>query len=196
MVRYAARALPWPLLATIAAVVLALMEVVRRSPWTMWPLEACAVGLLAAGAAWCCDEPAAAVVDTAPRSLVWRTAARLLGVIVLLGVWVLAVALAQDSLFDHPVEVALQGVIASGAAFSWATWRRSGGAATPGGLLAAGIVPSVTFWALARPLPETLPLFPYSTSVELGGDWAASLVIWLVVAAGSSALLVLALRSG
>ena len=192
MIRYAIRALPWPLLVTVATVVLALMEVVRRWPWTMWPLEGCAVGLVAAGAAWCCDEPAAAVVDSAPRSLLWRTTARLLGVCVLLGVWVLSVALARDSLFQHPVEVALQGVIASAAAFAWATWRRSRGTGTPGGLLAAGIVPVVTFWAVARPLPQSLPVFPYTTSVELGGDWEVSLVIWLVVAAAATALLIAA----
>ena len=174
MVRYAIRALPWPLLVTVATVVLALMEVVRRWPWTMWPLEGCAVGLVAAGAAWCCDEPAAAMVDSAPRSMLWRTTARLLGLALLLGVWVLSVAHARDSLFEHPVEVALQGVIASAAAFAWATWRRSRGAAKPGGLLAAGIVPVVTFWAVARPLPQSLPLFPYTTSVELGGDWASA----------------------
>ena len=178
MVHYAVRALPWPLLATIATAVFALMEVVRRWPWTMWPLEACAVGLVAAGAAWCCDEPAASVIDSAPRSLLWRTTARLLGVCVLLGVWVLSVALARDSLFEHPVEVALQGVI------------------TPGGILAAGIVPTATFWAVARPLPQTLPLFPYTTSVELGGDWASSLVIWLVVATLAAALLIAAVLTG
>jgi hypothetical protein len=196
MVRYAFRALPWPLLSTIATVVFVLMEVVRRWPWTMWPLEGCAVGLVAAGAAWCCDEPAAAMVDNAPRSLWWRTTARLLGVCALLGVWVLSVALARDSLFEHPVEVALQGVIASAAVVAWATWRRSRGAGTPGGLLAAGIVPVVTFWAVARPLPRSLPLFPYTTSVELGGDWASSLVIWLVVAAVAAALLIAAVVTG
>ena len=110
----------------------------------------------------------------------------------LLGVWVLSVALARNSLFEHPFEVALQGVIASAAAFAWATWRRSRGVGTPGGLLAAGTVPIATFWAVARPLPQRLPLFPYTTSVGLGGDWASSLVIWLVVAAVATTLLIAA----
>ena len=54
----------------------------------------------------------------------------------------------------------------------------------------------MTFWAVARPLPQSLPLFPYTTSVELGGDWASSLVIWLVVAAVATALLIAAVLTG
>ena len=83
--RYAGRAVPWTRVAVAATLIVVLMDVVRRWPWNMWLLEGTAVGLLAAAAGWCFDEPAAAVVDPAPRGLAWRTAARVAGVLVLLG---------------------------------------------------------------------------------------------------------------
>ncbi|MEU0312929.1 hypothetical protein [Nocardioides sp. NPDC006273] len=64
----------------VGVLVLVLMERVARWPWTMWPLEGITIGLLAAGTAWCFDEPAAEVVDAAPRHLTWRTGARATGV--------------------------------------------------------------------------------------------------------------------
>src|SRR5215210_5226740 len=112
MLTYAGRALPWARLGLVSALVVVLMEVVHRWPWTMWPLEGVAVGLLAAGAAWCFDETAASVIDTAPRRLAWRTAVRASGLVLLLVAWLGAVLWSRESLFGHPWAVAAQGIAA------------------------------------------------------------------------------------
>ena len=87
MLRHAARALPWPLLAATAVLLYTLLRAVEQWPYQIWPLQGLAVGLIAGVAAYAYDEPAAAVVDTLPRGLAWRTAARSLGVLLLLGWW-------------------------------------------------------------------------------------------------------------
>lgn len=175
MFTHAAKALPWSRYLLATAVIVMLLEVVRRWPYTMWPLEACAVGLFAGACAWCLDEPAAAVVDAAPRSLRWCTAARVLGTAPLAAAWLLAVWWAREGLFGHGADVALQGLGAAGLAIGLAAWARSGGSATPGRLLVSVIVPVATFIGLARPWTKNLPLFPYGP----GDDWASSRGLWL-----------------
>ena len=63
MLIYATRGVPWPRVTTAAALVVVLIELVRWNPWTLWPLEGTAVGLLSGATAWCFDETAAAVVE-------------------------------------------------------------------------------------------------------------------------------------
>jgi hypothetical protein len=193
MIRYAARGVPWSRVALAACLVLVLMDVVRRWPWTMWPLEGTAVGLLAGAAAWCFDEPAASVVDSAPRSLLWRTAARASGAVVLLAAWTVAVLLARDSLFGHPWEVAFQGVAAVLAAVAYTCWRRAGGDPNPGLQAALTVVPVATAWALIRPFSQALPVFPYADGSTDFGDWGVSLAGWAVVAGAAVVLLIAAL---
>lgn len=188
MLRYAVRAVPWTRVWTAALLVVVLMELVSRWPWSMWPLEGAAIGLLAGATAACFDEPAAAVVDPAPRSLAWRTTARASGVLVLAAAWALSVGRAWDSLFGHPWAVTVQGITAMLAGAGWATWRRSGGEPAPGIVLAAAAVPFVTAWALVRPLDEEVPVFPYAYNGF--GDWQLSLIGW-TVAAGCAAVLLL-----
>jgi len=189
VVRYAARAVPWVRVGSAALVVLVLMEVVRRWPWQMWPLQGTAVGLLAGATAWCFDETSAAVVDTAPRRLAWRSAARTSGVLVLAGSWVVAVFRARDSLFDHPGDVTWQGLVAMLAAAAYASSRRRAGEATPGLGLALVVVPLLTAWALVRPFWQSLPVFPYADGGGASGDWETSRVLWSCL--GAVALLVL-----
>ena len=177
----------------MAGLVVALMELVRRWPWETWALQGLSVALLAGAAAWCFDEPAAAVVDAAPRSLAWRTAVRSAGPLLLLGAWLLAVRRASESLFGHAGEVALQGVVAALAATAWATWRRSAGDPDPGTRLAVVVVPATLGWVLVRPLEVTLPLFPYAAGGGDAGDWGTSLVLWAVVGVASAGLLAAAL---
>jgi len=193
MVRYAARAVPWVRVGTAALVVLVLMEVVRRWPWQMWPLEGTAVGLLAGATAWCFDETSAAVVDTAPRRLAWRCAARASGVVLLAASWIVAVLRARDGLFDHPRDVALQGLVAMLAAAAYATWRRRAGEATPGVTLALVVVPLLTAWALVRPFSEAFPVFPYADGSGDSGDWGTSRLLWSALGAVALVVLVSAL---
>ncbi|HWM73641.1 MAG TPA: hypothetical protein VNQ53_07870 [Nocardioides sp.] len=191
MLRYAARAVPWARVGVAGVLVLVLMDVVRRWPWTMWPLEGIAIGLLAAGTAWCFDEPAAEVVDSAPRHLAWRTGIRASGVLLLLAAWAVAVLRARESLFGHPWAVALQGSATVIAAAAYATCRRAYGEPAPGRAVGLVVVPAATFWALIRPLADSLPIFPYADGSVGLGSWEASIGMWLTVA-GIAILLLLA----
>jgi len=188
MLGYAARAVPWTRVALAAALVVVLIELVRRDPWALWPLEGTAVGVLVGAAAWCFDEQAAAVVDVAPRGLAWRTTARLPAVVLLVAVWVAVVLHARSVLFEHELAILLQGLVAVLAGTAWATWRRSGGEAMPGLLAATVAVPVATGWALVRPFERGLPVFPYALGGEYG-DWRTSTIGW--TAAGALALIAL-----
>ncbi len=182
---YAARAIPWRLLGACTALLGTLMALVRVHPWTLWPLQGLAVGLLAGAVGWCLDEPAAAVVDAAPRGLPWRTAARAIGIAPLAAVWLLLVWWARPALFGHPGTIAVQGLSASAIASAWVTWRRAGAAATPGNRFATAVVPLAAAWALARPLETRLPIFPYGPAGP-AANWAGS--TWLWATAGATAL--------
>jgi hypothetical protein len=190
---YARHAVPWGRVGAVAALVVTLMELVRRWPWETWALQGLCVALLAGAAAWCFDEPAAAVVDAAPRTLAWRTTGRAAGPLLLVGVWLLAVRRASDSLFGHAGEVALQGVVAALAATAWVAWRRSAGDPDPGNRLAVVVVPATMGWVLVRPLEEALPLFPYAAGGGDAGNWGTSLVLWCIGGLLSAGLLVAAL---
>ncbi len=189
MIRHAARGVPWLLIAVTGTLLTGLLQVVASWPYELWPLQGCAVGLLAGTAAWCFDEPAAAVVDSAPRSLAWRTAARSAGVLALLSAWMLAVSGARHGLFGHAAEVAWQGVAAALLASAYVTWRRSTGTPSPGRRTAAAVVPLAAFWALVRPLSDAVPLLPYTEH----DDWAVSAAIWTAAAAVAAGVLSAAL---
>ena len=179
MIGYAVRAVPWTRLALVVVTLAALLEVVRRWPWTMWPLQACAVGLVGAAGAWCLDEPAAAVVDAAPRSLLWRTGARAIALAAVLAVWAALVWRSRESLFGHEADVALQGVSALILVSAVATWARSGGATTPSRTAAVVAVLTAAFVGLARPFADGVPIFPYGPD----DDWALSRGIWVALLA-------------
>lgn len=188
MIRYAARAVPWDRVALAAALVVLLMELVRWSPWVLWPLEGTAVGLLAGATAWCFDEAAAVVVDVAPRSLLWRTAARMPAVLGLTLVWCVVVWHAGDgALFGRSGRILVEGLVAVALGAGYAAWRRAWGEPMPGLVLATMVVPLTSAWALVRPFETTFPAFPYGSNSA--GDWAASTAGW--VALGSVALVVL-----
>jgi len=174
---YAARAVPWWRLGMAVALVVIIMELVRWHPWSLWPLEGAAVGLLAGAAAWCVDEQSATVVDAAPRGLGWRTGVRLTGVAVLAVTWAALVAHAHQAVFGHAVTVLLHGWVAILAGLAWGTWRRSRGEAMPGLAAASVAVPLATAWALIRPWEHRVPLFPYG-QYGVESDWRTSTVIW------------------
>ena len=191
MTRYAVAAIPWTRVLPAACLVLVLMELVRRWPFGTWALQAAAVGLLAGAAAWSLDEPAARVVDTLPRSLAWRTAARLPVAVLLAGVWVLAVTLAWDSLHGHAREVLGQGFAALAIAVGWTSWRRAHGVPTPGVAFAVGVIPAALACALLRPVSGRILLFPYVAAPA--EDWSRSEIGWTVVGGLAVVLLLAAL---
>lgn len=190
MVGYAVRALPWRRIIVATGLVLVLMDLVGRWPWTLWPLEACAVGVVAAATLWCFDEPSADIVDVTPRALAWRTMARAAGVLLIALAWCAAVFLARHNLFDHPADVALQGFAAALAAAAYATGRRAAGTATPGTAAAALVLVVATFWGLVRPGASLIPVFPYADG---NGDWETSRVLWSSLAGIAAAALLVAL---
>src|ERR1700712_664133 len=102
MTGYAARAVPWTRVALAAGLVIVLMELVRWDPWVLWPLEGTAVGLLAGATAWGFGGTSAAVVDSAPRGLAWRTMARSPGPLLLVLTWTAVVLHAgAQTTFEH-----------------------------------------------------------------------------------------------
>jgi hypothetical protein len=184
MTGYVARAVPWTRVALAAGLVVVLMELVRWNPWTLWPLEGTAVGLLAGATAWCFDETAAAVVDSSPRGLAWRTTARSPGPLLLVGTWTAVVIHAGgETMFGHGDQIWVQGVAASVAGAAYTGWRRSHGEASPGLRFATAVVPATTAWALLRPFDHLLAVFPYATTSPRGWDHSAAAWFALTVAA-------------
>ena len=189
MIRHSRRGVPWALLGAAAAILAALLVVVAWKPFVMWPLQGIAVGLVAGVAAFAYDEPAAALVDTLPRGLAWRTAARSLGVVLLLCWWLAMVTFTRDAYFGHAVDVAWQGVAATLAVVAVTALLRRRGLASPATLVASAVVGGAAYLALARPFDEHLAVFPYTAA----GAWDGSLVLWTAVAlvAGGSLYLTL-----
>lgn len=181
MIGYGIRAVPWQRISLAGTLVVVLMELVRWNPWTLWPLEGTAVGLLAGAAAWCFDEPAAVVVDTLPRGPAWRAAARAPAIVALGVLWTAtAVHAGHGVFFGHRDAVLLQGLAAIAAGAALALWSRGRGEATPGLRIATIVVPVATAWALARPLQRLVPVFPYGTSAP--SEWTASAAGWSLLA--------------
>ena len=186
MTRHAVRGVPWLVVLFVVAPVPALLRIVEEWPYTMWPLQGIAVGLVAAAATWCFDETAAAVVDTLPRSLAWRTTSRASSAWPRSSVvWLLSVGWTSTRLLRPAGHVAWQGVAAVAAASAYATWRRSRGTPTPALGAATGLVCGASFVALARPLEDRLPVFPYLET----GPWEASAALWTVVGLASVVVL-------
>ena len=190
MVRHAARALPWPLLAAAAVLLYGLLRAVQEWPYAVWPVEGLAVGFLAGMAAFAYDEPAAAVVDTLPRGLAWRTAARSLGVALLLGWWLLVVALTRDTYLGHATAIAWQGVAATVAVVATTAHLRSRGAAGPATLVGTAVVGGAMFLALAQPLQNRLPIFPHPAA----SHWSDSRMLWTGLLVATTVWLVATLR--
>lgn len=192
MLTYAARAVPWGRVVLAAVLVVVLMDLVRRDPWTLWPLQGTTVGLLAGAAAWCFDETAADVLDAAPRGLAWQAAARSPGPLLLVLAWVTGVVRAgDDGLLGHPGAVLVQGLSAILVGTAVAAWRRGLADAVPGLRFAGFTVPAVAAWALVRPLQQHVAVFPYGTTSPLG--WSLSAAGWTLVGVGAALVLAAAL---
>jgi hypothetical protein len=192
MIRYAARAVPWGLLGTGAALTIGLLLLVERWPYALWPLQGTAVGLLAATVVWCYPEPAAAVVDTLPRGLWWRTTARSAGAVALVVLWVVAVRETRPGYFGHAADVAWQGIALVVATAGFLTWQRSRGSDGPARAVSAGIVGIAVFVALARPFADVVPVFPYTAD----DDWSTSRALWALLPALAISLLAHPRRRG
>ncbi|TYB45531.1 hypothetical protein [Actinomadura chibensis] len=193
MIRYAVRVTPGVLLGASCAVIAGLMAMVAARPYVMWPLQGAAVGLIAGTVATAQDERCAALVDTLPRGLVWRTAARaVITVPAALGVWACCLLVWRHRLPDHPGLFALQGVGAATLAVSVSAWRRHRGVPQPGAVFAALVVPVATAVALIRPWSGVLALFP----IWPADEWGRSRALWLALTAGAPlAALLAAVRS-
>lgn len=189
MTTYLARAVPWRAVTVVGLILVLLLAALSLRVTRLWPLEGCALGLLAGAAAWCFDEPAAAIVDPAPRTLAWRTVARASGVAWLVAWWVLADWLVRGTFHGHALAVGLHGVAATLAVTAVVTWRRAAGVPRPGAAVAALVTPTAVFLALGRPFPRTIALFPY----VYGGPWRAASLWWGTAAAVSLGLLLVTL---
>lgn len=178
MIRFAFRAAPWPLLLFGCGAVAGLMICVALRPDVMWPLQGTSVGLLAGLVAFAMDERCAAIVDTLPRPLWWRTAGRGLVVVpVTAALWAVSLDWAGARLPGHRGVFLLQGAAAIVGALAVTACQRANGAAEPGTAFASAAIPVAAMLALARPWEHVLPVFP-AWPYE---DWSRTRVIWLAV---------------
>jgi hypothetical protein len=191
MISYAARAVPWGLLGAGAGLIAGLLLLVERWPYTMWPLQGIAVGVLAGMAVWCYHEPAAALIDTLPRGLRWRTTSRSAGSSALLVVWLIALRQTRSGYFGHARDVAWQGIAAVIIAACYLTWCRTRGSTGPARAASASIIGVALFVALARPFPKLVPVFPYTAT----GHWATSRLLWAAACLAAITLLLLGTRA-
>jgi hypothetical protein len=190
MTRYARLGAPWRRVLGLCAAATGLMAAVAVRPGSLWPLQGLTVGLIAAGTAWCVDEQAAAVVDTLPRSLRWRTTARALVASPLAITWVLCTLIWRRELPPHQGVLVLQGIAAMAAAVAYGACRRAHGAATPGGGFAVTAVTACVAVTLAPLGRAESALFP-AWSV---GGWQTCGVIWTAMLSGSTLVLCITLR--
>jgi hypothetical protein len=188
MLEHARRALPWPLLAGLSLVILLMLALLGRWPGPMWSLGGIAAGVLAAGAAWCVDEPVPEICDTVARPLGWRLAARGAGVGLLCAVWLAGTVLLTGDLLGRRADLIAQGFAAVLAVGGVAAWLRGHGYASPGRALAPYVVMIGAGLALARPYPRLLPIFPSLADESLVG----SRLLWTALAALGAAGVVLA----
>ncbi|MGD9571157.1 MAG: hypothetical protein AB7V62_04655 [Thermoleophilia bacterium] len=185
-------AVPWGLVAAGCLVAGVLLAVAAAEPSALWPLQGTAAGVLAACAAWSADERAAAVTDALPRPLWWRTAARAAATVPLAVVWAAAVLIVGDRLPDHTELLVRQGLVALVCGLALATWARSRGVPEPGRVLGPVLVVVVAALALARPVPDRLPLFP----IWPGEPWALSGTLWWSVLGAACLVLASAIVPG
>lgn len=190
MTRYASLGTPWRRVLGLCIVAAGLMTTVASRPGTLWPLQGLTVALIAAGTAWCVDEQSAALVDTLPRTLRWRTTARALAACPLVITWVLCILIWGADLPPHPAVLILQGIAAMATAVAYGAWRRAHGNAAPGGGFAVAAVTASVAATLAPLGHAESALFPAWTV----GDWRTCGVIWTTMLSGSTLLLCITLR--
>jgi ABC-type sugar transport system permease subunit len=190
MTRYARLGTPWPRMLGLCAAAAGLMGAVAARPGSLWPLQGLTVGLIAAGTAWCVDEQAAAVVDSLPRTLRWRTIARTLVACPLAITWVLCTLLWRRNLPPHPAVLVLQGIAAMATAVAYGAWRRAHGTAAPGGGFAAAAVTACVALTLVPLNRVESAVFP-AWSV---GSWRTCGAIWAAMLSSSALVLCVTLR--
>jgi small-conductance mechanosensitive channel len=133
------------------------------------------------------DEPSASIVDSLPRPLWWRTAARLVYPVLLAATWWVAVGIADVRPNGRPEVVRLEGVALILVGAATATLLRRRGRDAPGTAIGSALLLVVTTLAVLNPAHGVLPLFPFYDDTT----WARAGWIWLTVAAVAAATLVL-----
>jgi len=182
-------ALPWRPVATASIAALCLLSVVA-----IWPESRFAdVGIklvlvcLAAAAAFVLDEPAAAAVDSAPRTLRARTVIRLIGVAIPATIGAggfMAIAARLDSSpYGHgpfgelPVGgllLQMAGCLLLGLATA-AFARRF--IPDPGDLVSGVVAGGLTALVIYNPFSRWVDIFPLSP----GDRWSRAVVLWTIV---------------
>ena len=185
MLRYSVRVLPVPTLLAGALGAATLLGLVHLRPAQLLQAAGLAVAAVGATASRLFDEPAAALVDTLPRPLRWRTVARLLPTGLLALLWVIGASVVDTQGVGRPDVLRLQGVGTILAAAAVTTVLRRRGQPVPGLAVASTILLVTTFLVLLNPFDRFLPFFPYGPS----GDWAASRWLWAVIVAVAAAAL-------
>jgi len=196
-VRVLFAALPWRPVATASGVAVCLLSIVA-----VWPESGfAAVGIklalvcLAAAACFVLDEPAAAAVDSLPRTLRARTVTRLLGAavpamigiagFVVVGARLSASAESGSAFADLPIGgllLQLAGCLLLGIAAA-ALARRF--VAEPGDLVSGVVAGGLTTLVIYNPFARWVDIFALSS----GDRWSRSVVLWTAVCLVSVAAL-------
>jgi len=161
-----------------------------------------ALGLAAAVSvgvgAWAMDEPSARVVDAAPRSLRWRTVARVLGLAPVATAWMVFAHHASGQPLPLPASgrgwpLAATGVASVLLGASLATVLRRRGWAAPGQQVAVSVgLVVAALGAFPKHLWLHLALFP----IDGDADWAWALRFWVGALGLSLVALVVATSEG
>lgn len=156
---------------------------------SMWLTAGIAVSLLGFAVSRLLDEPAAALVDTLPRPLWWRTCARLLPAAALALVWCAGLAALDVGAVVRVDLLQLYGVGTVLLAAATCTALRRRGHAVPGYAVGSTIFLLFLYLALRNPVPQLLPLFPLLTDPEIVASqrwWTITTLAAAVVLAASS----------
>lgn len=192
MLRYALRILPLSALIAGTLGAAALLCLVHLRPAQMLQAAGVAAATAGATAPRLFDEPAAALVDTLPRPLRWRTLARLLPTGFLALIWLIGASVIDTQGVGQPDVLRLQGVGTILAAAAVTTVLRRRGQPAPGLAVASTTLLVTSFLVLLNPFDRSLPFFPYGSA----GDWAASRRLWTLIAAAAAAALAISCLEG
>lgn len=176
VLRHAVRSLPAISFSVVLVAIGGWFWLLGTWPSYVWLTAGIAAGVLGAGASRLFDEPAAAIVDTLPRPLWWRTAARGVGAGVLVGVWLVGVwTLDADPSAIHRGLLRLHGVGTVLAVAALCTGLRRRGYASPGVTVGSTSFLVLFFLALSNPMPHLVPLV--TDAVVQASTWLWSAIV-------------------
>jgi len=172
-------ALPWRPVATASLAALGLLSLVAIWPESGFASAGIRLALVcvAAAAAFVVDEPAAAAVDSAPRTLRARTMVRLTGIVLPASVGAGGLLVVERRLDSTPyggLLLQLAGCLLLGLATAAFTRRFI---PVPGDLVSGAVAGTLTTLVIYNPFARWVDVFPLSPQDR----WSGAVVLWSIV---------------